>query len=53
MNNNNVKQELMEKNMIDIMAQSLKDIYSNKSSDEYKSHGDITLVSEYNNMYVW
>ena len=49
-NNNKVKQELMEKNMIDIMAQSLKDIYSNKSSDEYKSHGDITIVSEYNNI---
>lgn len=32
------------------MTENLQAIYSNKSSDEYKQHGDITLSSQYNNI---
>lgn len=39
--------ETVEKKMIELMMSTLKEIYSNKSSDEYKSHGDITKSSEY------
>lgn len=48
--NNKVKQEQLEKAMIDQMMGLLKTIYSNKSSDEYKSHGDITKSSIYNDL---
>lgn len=36
-----------EEQMIQLALSSLKEIYANKSSDEYKSHGDITRASEY------
>lgn len=36
-----------EEQMIQLALSSLKEIYANKSSDEYKSHGDITRSSEY------
>ena len=36
--------------MVECMLQNLKTIYSNKSSEEYKSHGDITKVSVYSAM---
>jgi hypothetical protein len=36
-----------EANMINYMETALADIYGNKSSDEYKMHGDITKSSEY------
>lgn len=36
-----------EANMINYMEAALSDIYGNKSSDEYKMHGDITKSSEY------
>lgn len=36
-----------EANMINYMEAALADIYGNKSSDEYKMHGDITKSSEY------
>mgnify|MGYP001083377084 FL=1 len=36
-----------EEQMIQLALSSLKEIYANKSSDEYKSHGDITRTSEY------
>lgn len=48
--NNKVKSEQLEKAMIDQMLGLLKTIYSNKSSDEYKSHGDITKSSVYNDL---
>lgn len=41
------KDESTEALMIQTMEANLKAIYSNKSSDEYKSHGDITASSEY------
>lgn len=37
----------VEEQMIQLALSSLKEIYANKSSDEYKSHGDITRASEY------
>lgn len=37
----------VENQMISTMLSMLKNIYSNRSSDEYKSHGDITKSSEY------
>lgn len=45
--NNKKKNRATEDDMIRTMMVSLKDIYSNKSSDLYKSHGDITIVSVY------
>lgn len=41
------KNKATEEDMIRTMMSSLKDIYSNKSSDLYKSHGDITISSVY------
>ena len=32
------------------MTENLQVVYSNKSSDEYKQHGDITLSSQYKNI---
>jgi len=48
--NKKINSEAVEKQMIDQMMGLLKHIYSNKSSDEYKSHGDITKVSEYSSI---
>lgn len=47
---NKVDASATEAQLIQIMMDSLKDIYSNHSSDEYKSHGDITKSSEYHNI---
>lgn len=44
---NRVNISAVENHLFNTMASMLRDIYSNKSSDEYKSHGDITLSSEY------
>lgn len=44
--NKNVDAE-KEANMINYMETALGDIYGNKSSDEYKMHGDITKSGEY------
>jgi hypothetical protein len=43
----NVSNEATESALIAVMMKSLASIYSNKSSDEYKSAGDITKTSEY------
>ena len=40
--------KLTETRLIEQMRGLLDQIYSNKSSTEYKCHGDITLVPEYN-----
>lgn len=37
----------VEEQLMTAMSSMLANIYSNKSSDEYKSHGDIRLTSEY------
>ena len=37
-----------EKVIVALMVQNLEKIYSNKSGDEYKMHGDITLSPVYN-----
>lgn len=42
-----VNVQAVEYQLVATMANMLKDIYSNKSSDEYKSKGDITASSEY------
>lgn len=42
-----VKTEAVEKQLIAQMTEALSSIYSNKSSDEYKSHGDIRKSSMY------
>lgn len=39
-----------EAQLVATMTSMLASIYSNKSSDEYKSHGDITLSSEYHSI---
>lgn len=44
---NKVDASAAEAQLVGIMMNALKDIYSNHSSDEYKSHGDITKSSEY------
>lgn len=44
---NKVSGDELETQMVNVMMKSLASIYSNKSSDEYKSHGDITVSSEY------
>lgn len=36
-----------EQQMINVMMNAIKTIYSNRSSDEYKSHGDITATETY------
>lgn len=48
--NKKMNTDVIEKQMIDQMMGLLKHIYSNKSSDEYKSHGDITKTAEYSNV---
>lgn len=44
---NKMSPEEQEAQMVNVMMDSLSKIYANKSSDEYKSHGDITASSEY------
>lgn len=46
-NSKKIDAKAVEYQLVTTMAHMLKDIYSNKSSDEYKSHGDITASSEY------
>lgn len=47
MNFSKKKYEKLEKELIDVMINTLSEIYSNKNSDEYKSHGNITLSPAY------
>ena len=47
---NKMNVQAAEAQLISSMASMLASIYSNKSSDEYKSHGDITLSSEYHSI---
>ena len=49
-NKKKVSTEAMEEQMIALMLKNLDSIYSNKSSEEYKTHGDITLISVYKDL---
>lgn len=49
-NKKKVSTEAMEEQMIALMLKNLDAIYSNKSSEEYKTHGDITLISVYKDL---
>lgn len=40
----------MESQLINLMVENMKYLYNNKSSDEYKSMGDITKTFEYNSI---
>lgn len=44
---NNIPTAATEDQLIKMTMSLLAGIYSNKSSDEYKSHGDITISAEY------
>ena len=46
-NKNKTTNQATEQTMVAMIMDALKSIYANRSSDEYKSHGDITLTSEY------
>ena len=45
-----VSTEAMESQLINLMVENMKYLYNNKSSDEYKSMGDITKTFEYNSI---
>ena len=47
LNKTKVNADAVEHQLVEMMMGMLKNIYSNKSSDEYKSSGDITKTSEY------
>lgn len=45
-----VSTEAIESQLINLMVENMKYLYNNKSSDEYKSMGDITKTFEYNSI---